>query len=114
MEAVAQLRHGVGASTCGDWVEDDESEARDGEDVSGRREAPGVARAGRLALVSSRPPIDPCMRFSRTWLAVARSPGGIRHPKVGGQLVEQPVDAVPLDVDDGGPVDAGRAAIAAG
>jgi hypothetical protein len=30
-------------------------------------------------------------------------------PEVLGQLVEQPVDAVPLDVGEGGPVDAGRA-----
>ncbi len=34
-------------------------------------------------------------------------------PEVRGQFVEQPVDAVPLDVGESGPVDAGRAAIGA-
>jgi hypothetical protein len=34
-------------------------------------------------------------------------------PEVYSQFVEQPVDAVPLDVGESGPVDAGRAAIGA-
>ena len=36
---------------------------------SGRREAPGVARRGRLSPGFLSSPIDPCMRFSRTRLA---------------------------------------------
>jgi hypothetical protein len=36
---------------------------------SGRREAPGFARRGRLIPGFLPPPIDPCVRFSRTRLA---------------------------------------------
>src|SRR5262245_16711211 len=35
-------------------------------DWSGRREAPRACGVSRLALVSSRPPIEPCVRFSLT------------------------------------------------